>query len=439
MARWSVFGGWVVVTGIVAVFAGLFTAPRAAGGDASATEPIPYMIVVTGRELLQGAYADSHTLFLTRTLKPLGFRCVGSMSVDDNVQELKDALHFATAKARLVIVTGGLGPTDNDITRQALAEFTGIRLEEDPQLVDRMARRFGVRPDGLRANLRIQTQVPVRGTYLINRNGTAAGLVFDAPRAMIIALPGPPRELQAMVREQLVAYLSRRLGTGTPGSSLTLRFVGIGQSGIDQVLDQRVSLAPDIIVSSTFADGRVDFTFSLPHDTTADRHRLEELKRAVMEYLGDYIYADDPATTLEQAVINRLAARGDTLAVAEVGSRGSLACGLASAEAAEQVLAGAYVAATEEALRRLLGVPAERWATAAAKDRLELLAQRAAAGTGGGWSVVVGAVQQGRLQVAVRSPRGVTVIFQAALRRADPEGRLRLSTQLLDKLRRLLR
>ena len=185
------------------LLAGMMLRPAAAGDAPSrpSREPVDYMIVVTGGELLLGAYADGHTHFLTRTLRPLGLRCVGSMCVDDKSADLKQSLRFAAGRASLVIVTGGLGPTDNDITRQTLSDFSGIPLREDPELLAAMARRFGVAPERIRPNLRQQTQVPTRGTYLKNPSGSAVGLVFRLAEGTIVALPGPPRELQAMVRE----------------------------------------------------------------------------------------------------------------------------------------------------------------------------------------------------------------------------------------------
>jgi molybdenum cofactor synthesis domain-containing protein len=152
---------------------GQFVNPRPA-------QPTRYMIVVTGGELLSGVYPDGHTYFITRSLHPLGLQCVGSMSVDDKQADLKEALRYATDKAALVIVTGGLGPTDSDITRETLSDFTGIALKEHPDVLRDMARRFRVSPAQLRPNLRRQTQVPTRGTYFKNLNGTAVGLVDTA-------------------------------------------------------------------------------------------------------------------------------------------------------------------------------------------------------------------------------------------------------------------
>jgi nicotinamide-nucleotide amidase len=416
---------------------------------ASASGPTRYMIVVTGGELLSGAYPDGHTHFLTRTLRPLGLQCVGSMSVDDKLPEIEEALRFAAARAALVIVTGGLGPTDNDVTRQALSSFTGIALQEHPDVLKEMARRFRVPPEELRANLRRQTQVPVGGTYLKNSNGTAVGLVFESvpgagPGAVIVALPGPPRELQAMVRDELVPYLSRRFGTRLPGRSLTLRFVGLGQSQIDQTLKDRVPLPPDITVSSQFEGSRVDFTFSLPGDTPQDRVRLKELEQKIVAHLGEYVYADDE-TSLEKHIVKRLEAAAVTLALAEAGSGGSLTAALSGTEGAERVLGGAYIAATDEKLRRLLGVSDNDWSGATSHaERAERLAAAAANATASQWAIAVGQTWQDEnsadcVTVAFRLPDGRTETQQVRLRGAGEIARENLSTQIEDLLRRRLK
>jgi nicotinamide-nucleotide amidase len=405
------------------------------------------MILITGSELLTGAYADGHTHFLTRTLRPLGLQCVGSMCVDDKRADIQEALSFALARAPLVIVTGGLGPTDNDITRQTLADFTRIELREHPEVLGAMARRFGVAADGIRENLRRQTQVPISGTYLKNSTGTAVGLVFELDvfehdDAAIVALPGPPRELQPMVRDELVPYLSRRFGTRLPGCSLLLRFVGLGQSQISQTLTDHVSLAPDVVISSQFEGSRVDFTFSLPDDTPPDRARLAELKGKILEQLGDSVYAHDD-TSLEQCVVNLLADRGATLALAEAGSGGSLAAALAAPDAADRVLAGAFVAPSEEKLRGLLGIPDDQWPADSAAERTRLLAAAAARATASPWAIAVGDAGPDpagahHVTVVFKSPDGQLETTQIRLRGTGASAHARLTTQLLDQLRRKL-
>ena len=428
--------------------------PLAASGSSTQAAPQPtrYMIIVTGGELLAGAYQDGHTCFLTRTLRPLGLCCVGSMCVDDNQADLKEALRFAAGKAALVIVTGGLGPTANDITRETLSDFTGIPIKEHPDVLQELARRFGVSPAELRPNLRRQTQVPTRGTYFKNPNGTAVGIVFETDSAVIVALPGPPTELQAIVRDELVPYLSRRFGTRLPGCSLTLRFVGLGQSQIDQTLKDHVPLSPDVMVFSQFQGGRVDFTFSLPDDTPGDRALLQELKQKIMEHLGDYIYADSDMS-LEEHIVKLLEAHKVTLALAEVGSGGSLAAALSGADAGHKVLAGAYIAATVEKLRRLLGVPNDRWAGSTSRSqKVEQLAAAAAEATASQWAVGVGEVWRDEsgaayVDVAFKLPPrllgedksgGLLESQQLRLRGTGELTRQTLSTEILDQLRRRL-
>lgn len=410
----------------------------------SITKSTKYIIVVTGSELLSGAYPDGHTYFLTKTLRPLGLECIGSMIVDDKRADIEEALLYTTGKADLVIVTGGLGPTDNDITRETLRDFTGIELKEHPDVLREMARRFRVPPDQLRANLRRQTQVPTDGTYLKNTEGTAVGLVFNSTRSVIVALPGPPRELQAMVRNELVPYLSKRFGTRLPGCSLTLRFVGLGQSQIDQSLKDSVPLAPDIAVSSQFEGGRVDFTFSLPEDTPQDQAKLKELKQKIMKHLGEYIYADDE-TSMEQRVLELLKARGEKLALAEAGSGGSLAAALSGADADGQVLAGAFVAPTVEKLCHLLKLDNDDpTGSTSANQRIQRLALAVANATASQWAVVIGDARRdqsgsGYVDIVFKLPDGRMESRKIQLRGSGELARARLTTQLLDQLRRRLK
>lgn len=407
-------------------------------------QPTRYMIVATGAELLTGVYADGHTYFLTRTLGPLGLRCVGSMSVDDKHADIDEALRFATGKASLVIVTGGLGPTDSDITREALSRFTAIPLREHPEVLKQMAKRFGVPPAQLRSNLRRQAQAPESGTYFKNANGTAVGLAFEKAGTTIIALPGPPHELQTMVRNELVPYLNRRFGTRLPGCSITLRFVGLGESQIDQTLKDHVHPAAEITTSSQFEAGCVDFTFSLPDDTPQNRARLEELKQNITKHLGDYVYSVDE-TSLAEHVVKLLDARGWKLALAEVGSGGSLAAALSAADGARNVFAGGYTAPTAEILRKMLAVRDDQWTSGTSgSQKTEQLASAAAAATASQWAIAVGQSRRDEkgdtyVDVAFKQPSGRPQSRRMRFRGSGELARARLNTQLLDQLRRKLK
>lgn len=397
----------------------------------AATNTMDYTLVVTGGELLHGAFPDAHTAFLTRSLHPLGLHCVGSMIVDDHPEDIAKALHFATNQAPLVIVTGGLGPTGNDVTRQALSDFTGVAVRENPELLAELSRRLQTPVGKLRANLRRQTCVPERGTFLKNPNGTAAGLVFDLGRTVIVALPGPPRELQPMTRQELVPYLTGRFGTRPPGCALTIRFVGLGQSQIDQTLSEHVPLDRDIILASQFEGGRVDFTFSLPSDTPVERTRLSRLENKILEHLGDNIYADDDST-LEDVVLRALRARGATLALVEIVSGGALTASLSQSAAAAHVLAASWTAPDRAQAQRLLS---------AEKTTLPELARAARSASGATAFVVVGERLPGDVgaaEVFLELSAQDSTTFRLPLRGSDAAARASMATQILDQMRRNL-
>ena len=406
----------------------------------ASTNRLDYMIVVTGTELLEGAYPDAHTHFLTRALMPMGLHCVGSVTVDDREADVKEALRLCAQKAPLIIVTGGLGPTDNDVTRQALGQFTKIPLEENPEVLADLQRRYASTGTPLRPNMRRQSRVPSRGGYLKNPNGTAVGLVFEMETNVIVALPGPPRELQPMVRNELIPYLGRRFGTRTQSCSLTLRFVGVGQSQIAQTIRDHVPVEADIAQGSLFEGSRVDFSFSLPDSSATNQARLRELEEKILEHLREYFYADDDSS-LEDHVVRLLRARGVTLAVAEAGSGGAFTAALSLARDATNVLAGAWVAGTEQTLTRLVPAPGDARPTSGSSDDiLKEIAVRIQAGAATRWVVVVGAVR--------RDASGAAFI-PVALRQSDTDCEVRrftggsstaaaraaLTTQILDWLR----
>jgi len=416
----------------------------ARAAEAPAEPAVDYALVVTGGELLQGVYPDSHTAFITRTLAPLGGHCVLSVSVDDRREDLLRALGFAAAQAPLVIVTGGLGPTPNDITRETLSEFTAIPVEEREELLADLERRFGQKRDQLRANLRRQTRVPTPGGFLKNAYGTAAGLVFDDGRRVVVALPGPPRELQPMVRGELLAFLQRRFGVRPPGSTLTLRFVGLGQSAIDQAIREQGQLPPDVFVTSLFEGGRVDFTFSLPQNSATNEARLRAIADRVRAVLGDRIYAEGD-TSLEEVVVGGLARGNRTLALAEVGSGGGLAASLHRAAGIDRVLVGALVAPSEQQMWRLAASGAAESTNQpdAGEALLRAIATAARRKTGAAWVVVTShaVAETGRppaVTVALAA-NGEWKTWRVELRDSAEAGRANLVTEVLDRLRRELR
>jgi len=349
-----------------------------------------FVLIITGGELLRGLYADSHTQFITRTLVPLGCRCVASLCVGDKRRDLKDALVYAKQHAPLIIVTGGLGPTADDITREVVAELTGIRLREHPEALADLEKRFAGSGRELRGNLRRQALTPVKGTYLPNPSGTAVGLVFDTDEQVLVALPGPPRELRPMLSNELVPYLSKRFGIRSIGSSLQMRFVGIGESSIDQAIQDHLTLPEDLVISSLFEQGRVDLTFSLPGDTETDEARLRDLERQLMPHIGEYMYSDD-GSTLEEQVVKLLAENQLTLALAEVGSGGAVAASLSDIKDVSLHVLGGVVSTSDANMASALKVPVPKFAQRSPMDdsQAKAMANRVRESLGSRWGLAV--------------------------------------------------
>ena len=427
---------WMLSFGLAVIFLPAEICAQIPRASDSETE---YIVVVTGRELLEGAYADAHTQFLARTLLPLGGRCVGSVTVTDDEPEMLRALEYASRRSRIVIVTGGLGPTGDDITRQTLAKYTGIPLQESSQVIQEYRRRYGDRV--FRPSLRRQAQVPSRGVFLKNRVGSAVGLVFDDGQRVVVALPGPPRELRPMVREQLIPYLARRFGIQSAVESVTLRFVGIGESSIQSVIDKHVNLPSEVRVASTFEAGRVDLTFYGHSGLPGIRETLAALRDRMLEQLGQHVYSVD-GSTLEETILRLLADRKATLAVAEVATGGGLSSRLTGTPSAAAVLFGSYVAATNAGMNALLVSEGSETSGQAleGKEAILDLARKAAGDQRDRWVLLVSQREEGDANrvTLCAGTRAQGFGVEPVGFRTGRSGRERLITRALDFLRRRL-
>jgi nicotinamide-nucleotide amidase len=250
-------------------------------------------------------------------------------------------------------VTGGLGPTKDDITREVISEFSGIGLTENREVIAHLEDRFSVKPGELRDNIRRQGLTPVNGTYLPNPHGTAVGLIFETKNRMIAVLPGPPGELRPMLSERLAPLLTDRYGTRTPDSTLQMRFVGIGESSIDKTIRDHLHPPEELEVSSLFEAGRVDLTFSLPGSGPETMSQLRLLERRLQEQIGEYMYSDNGAT-LEEHVLELLVGREVTIGIAEVGTGGAVAASLNGLANSTKAFKGAISAPSEEQMARII-------------------------------------------------------------------------------------
>ena len=317
-------------------------------------------IVVTGTEVVAGRVSDRNGPWISERLGELGVDVTHILSVPDRARDLEAALEFlASQGVDLIVTSGGLGPTADDLTAEVVARFAGRELvldqgmeEKIAGILARFARRSRFDADALRDANRKQAMVP-RGATTIDPAGTAPGLVVPADGATVIVLPGPPRELQAMwpaalESEPVRAVLSR----ATPFQGYTLRLIGIPESEIAKTLrevERRTDLAA-LEITTCLRGGELEI--EVRHREGADA-AADAVRAAVRQRHARYLFSED-GTTIDELVAGLL--RGRRVGLAESCSGGLLAARLTRLPGASAYVAGSVVAYSNQAKADLLGV-----------------------------------------------------------------------------------
>ena len=311
-------------------------------------------VINTGTELMLGGTVNTHLAFIARELFPLGLRVQRQVTVPDG-EAIRDAVRDTFRKADIVLVTGGLGPTTDDLTRDIVAELLGLRLEHDEEIWRAIEERFARR--GLKTNDRVKLQAlrPREATVLWNPHGTAPGLHFPAIEEKgtphIFLLPGPPRELMPMVREKLVPILAALLPPSSARSAMrTFRVLGIGESVVEAAVGEAL-IAMGLEVGYCARPGEVDLRLIGATDL------LDHAAPLVRERLGKWIFTSDERE-LPNVVVEKLTALGKTIAVAESCTGGFIVNQLTNVPGASKVFLAGYVTYANAAKTAALGVDA---------------------------------------------------------------------------------
>ena len=311
-------------------------------------------IVTIGTEILLGDLVDTNTAWLSERLATLGVGIYRHTTVGDNRARIAAALEEAAARADLVITTGGLGPTSDDLTNECLAAITGRKMVEYPEArehVDAMFRKFGRKPT---ANNYKQALFP-EGTRLIpNPLGTAMGALLDDGGALFATLPGVPSEMKRMFEDTLEPLIRAR----SDGSivSKTLWFAGIGESALAEQVQDFLD-ATDPTVAPLAGQGKVRLRITTRAATQREaENKIVPVEQEILARLGDYYFGEDNET-LESAVGRLLKERGATLALAESCTGGLLAKRLTDLPGSSAYFKEGLVTYTNESKERLLGVP----------------------------------------------------------------------------------
>jgi competence/damage-inducible protein CinA-like protein len=321
-------------------------------------------LINTGSELMLGRVLNSHQQWLCRQLADRGYVVSRQVAVADSAPEIAQAVREALSRADLVIATGGLGPTSDDLTRDAIAGLLGKKLYEDAAVIAHIRNLFAQRRRPMLESMRVQALVPEGALVLGNSHGTAPGLAVeirpnpfrnaDRP-AWLIMLPGPTRELRPLFAESVVPLLQRVFPLENTFVCRTLRTIGMGESMVEEKIAKPLGsiLSRGVQIGYCAAPGRVDIRLSAA-GTNADQ-LIAEGEGIIRTLLGNAVFSVGDEE-LEAVVIRLLTERKQTLAVAESCTGGYVAHRLTNVSGASAVLRAGWVTYSNEAKQQSLGV-----------------------------------------------------------------------------------
>lgn len=317
-------------------------------------------LVFVGTELLLGEILNTNARFLGQQLGAMGLDCYFHVTVGDNSGRLAGVLRTALNRSDVVITSGGLGPTLDDLTREVAAEVAGKPLQLNEAVLEGIQGFFERLGRKMTDNNQRQAMVPEGARVLPNRVGTAPGLIIPAAEKALILLPGPPRELQPMFSDSVLPYLEERRG-GVPLSivSRTLKFCGIGESAVEDRLLDLVQNQTDPNIAPYAKLGEVHLRLSTKAPSAATGlERIAPVEKQIRDRLGDFIFGVDE-DTLEQAVGSLLRDRKLTVALAESCTSGLVGQRITTVAGSSDYFLGSAVVYADTAKIALLGVSPE--------------------------------------------------------------------------------
>ena len=319
-------------------------------------------IIAVGSEMLTPFRMDTNSLYLTEQLNLLAVDVIFKSIVGDDRRRLVAAAQHGLFRSDILIFSGGLGPTEDDLTREAVAEALGLHLRRDPEILSRLEQRFAERGWKMSPNNSKQADVLDGATVLLNPNGTAPGQLlsgqFDGREHIIVLLPGPPHELKAIFE----AEVRERLHAKLPPAFLALRTLKIamlGESAVDARVAPIYKRYPDVETTILAGAGEIELHFKTRAATQeAGQRRVDEVAGIVEDELDDAVYSRN-GESLEQIVGYWLQMRNATIAVAESCTGGLLSERLTSISGSSRYFLGGAVVYSNALKTELAGVPTE--------------------------------------------------------------------------------
>jgi len=315
-------------------------------------------IVAVGTELLLGQILNTNARYLSQELAALGIDVYHRQVVGDNLGRIVRALEIARERADLIILTGGLGPTQDDLTRDAVAKLTGRGLTHHQPTLSRWEAFAASQGRNVAADSGRRQALMIEGADpLPNETGWAVGSALTADGTHYMLLPGPPRELIPMFERHARPWLRRLLGEENALRSVMLKFAGIGESALEERLKDLIEAQSDPTIAPYAKEGEVALRLSTKAATEEEaRRKIAPVLEEIRARTGSHLYAEEDIA-LEEAVVRKLAEKGRTVSAAESCTGGLLAELLTRVHGSSQVFRGGVVAYTIPVKKSLLGVP----------------------------------------------------------------------------------
>lgn len=312
-------------------------------------------LISVGTEILLGNIVNTNAAYLAEKCAGLGLSCYFQSVVGDNEERLTQALSCAVSRSDIVILSGGLGPTEDDLTKEVAAKVCGKELHADDHSMDRIAEYFAGRDIIPTDNNWKQAMIPDGAIVLDNENGTAPGIIMETEGCRIILLPGPPNELIPMFEEKVIPYLERL----TPGviCSQTVKICGISESRVETEVKDLIDNQSNPTIATYAKTGEVHIRVTA---SAEDKKKAAKLIKPVVKELKSRfqsdIYTTDEEVTLEKAVVELLVANKLTVTCAESCTGGMLSARLVNVPGVSDVYKSGFITYSNKAKRRLLGV-----------------------------------------------------------------------------------
>lgn len=314
-------------------------------------------IIAVGTELLFGQTVNTNASYLSDKLNHMGFDVMYHFVVGDNPGRLRDKLEEAFRDTDLVLLTGGLGPTQDDLTKEIVAEYMGADMYRDERVIDELNEFFAKRGRKMTDNNLKQADLPVGCTPFYNASGTAPGFALSRDGKTAICFPGPPREMKWLfdhgVREYLEQFMDKKM------YYRVVRTIGIGESDLETLLMPLIDGQTDPTIATYAKEGECTLRVASQRDSMEEAERaVNDMIARIDELAGEYIYSCDDED-LNEVVVRLLREKGLSIASAESCTAGLFPAAITDVAGASKVLSSAYITYSDESKIREINVPAE--------------------------------------------------------------------------------